>query len=120
MPATILVIDDDRLNTTLIKFGLKEDNYEVLTASDGQEGLELVKAAAPDLIILDVQMPNMSGFEFIGELKTLAGARTIPVIMLTANETMQDVFFSEGVKDYFVKPVNLPQLKTKVKALLAG
>ena len=118
MSKKILIVDDDRLNTTLIRFSLKEKNYDVVTAENGREGIASVKAHRPDLIILDIQMPQMSGFEFMNELKTLPGASATPVIMLTANENMQDIFLSEGVKGYFVKPVDPPKLQAKIKECL--
>jgi len=120
MAKKILLIDDDRLNTTLLRFAFKEAHYEILTAEDGREGVAAVKRDRPDLIVLDIQMPGMSGFEFMNELKTLPGASDIPVIMLTANENMQDIFFSEGVKGYFVKPVEPPALLAKVRSLIGA
>lgn len=114
----MLLVDDDRLNVTLIRFACREARFEVVTAADGREGLEAVRRESPDLIVLDIQMPNMSGFEFINELKTLPGGALIPVIMLTANANMQDVFLSEGVKGYFVKPVDPPKLLARILALL--
>ena len=114
----ILIVDDDRLNTTLIRFSLKDAHYDVMTAHDGCEGIAAVKERNPDLIILDIQMPEMSGFEFMNELKTLPGASGTPVIMLTANAEMQDSFLSEGVKAYFVKPVDMPKLLVKIKECL--
>ncbi len=114
----VLIIDDDRLSITLLKFTLKEKRYDVTVAGDGVEGLKAVAEQKPDIIILDVQMPNMSGFEFMNELKSLAEGRNIPVIMLTSNENMQDMFFSEGVKGYFVKPVNPVQLEAKIRQVL--
>ena len=120
MSKTVLVVDDDRLNTTLVKFALKEARYSVVTAIDGREALEAVRNARPDLIILDIQMPQMSGFEFMNELKSLPSGGDIPVIMLTANENMQDIFFSEGVKGYFVKPVDTVALLSKVKAVVGA
>ena len=118
MPKKILIIDDDRLSVTLIRFALKERRYEVESAEDGVLGLEAVKRFAPDLIVLDVQMPNMSGFEFMNELKTIPGGAAIPVIMLTANDNMQDMFYAEGVKGYFVKPIEPPKLEAKIRAVL--
>ncbi len=117
MPKKILLVDDDRLNITLVQFSLKA-RYDVVSALDGREGIEAVKRERPDLIVLDVQMPKMSGFEFMSELKGLPGGSGIPVIMLTANENMQDLFFCEGVKGYFVKPVNPEKLETKIKECL--
>ena len=115
MAHKILVVDDDKINITLVKFALAEQKYDVVVAEDGEQGLEQVKEENPDLIILDVQMPNMNGYEFMGELKELQGMEATPVLMLTANETMEDVFKLEGVKGYFVKPVDLPELIEKIK-----
>jgi len=118
VPHKILVVDDERITVALVKFGLAEQRYEVIVANDGDEGIEKVKSQKPDLIILDVQMPTMNGYEFMTELKKIQGVETTPVVMLTANETMQDVFRLEGVKGYFVKPVDLPLLKRKIQEVL--
>ncbi|MBF0620171.1 MAG: response regulator [Candidatus Omnitrophica bacterium] len=118
MPKKILLVDDDRLNITLIQFGLKEKRYDVVTAADGAEGLECVRQERPDLIVLDVQMPRMGGFEFMNELKSVSGGADIPVLMLTANENMQELFLSEGVKGYFVKPVDPVKLEAKIRQVL--
>ncbi|MBF0479581.1 MAG: response regulator [Candidatus Omnitrophica bacterium] len=115
MPHKILLVDDDRVNTALIKFGLAEHGYTIITAADGEQGLASVEKDKPDLIVLDVLMPKMNGFEFMNELKRMQGFDITPVIMLTANETMEDVFRLEGVKGYFVKPINdLNALQQKI------
>ena len=114
MAHKILLVDDDQINIAIVKFGLAERRYEVIVAQDGEEGLTKVAGEKPDLIVLDVQMPKMNGYEFMAELKHIQGFTTTPVIMLTANETMQDVFQVEGVKDYFVKPVKIASLIQKV------
>lgn len=118
MPKNILIVDDDRLNTALIKFGLKDKGYHVLEAKNGREGIALLQSERPDLVVLDIQMPEMSGFEFMNELKTLPWAGGIPVIILTSNDSMRDVFLSEGVKGYFVKPVDLLRLEAKIRECL--
>ena len=120
MSKKILIVDDDRMCLTLIRFALKEQLYEVESAEDGLQGLEAVKTFRPDLIVLDVQMPKMSGFEFISEMKTIPGANTIPVIMLTANENMHDVFLGEGAKDYFVKPIDPPRILARIRECLGS
>ncbi len=114
MAHKILIVDDEKINIAIVKFGLAEQRYEVSVANDGLEGLECVKKLKPDLIILDVQMPNMNGYEFMAELKLIEHIIPPPVLMLTANETMQDVFHLEGVKGYFVKPVELKKLIKKI------
>ncbi len=118
MTHKILIVDDERTTVALVKFGLAGQGYEVITANDGQEALTKVEAENPDLIVLDVQMPNMSGYEFMGELKQRQGIETTPVIMLTANETMQDIFKLEGVKGYFVKPVDISKLVENIEKCL--
>ena len=118
MSHKILIVDDDRLNTALVKFGLAEQYYEVREAADGRKALEIIRSWTPDLIVLDVLMPNMNGYEFIGELKAMQGADLTPVIMLTANETMEDMFKLEGVREYFVKPVDLKSLLASIKKYL--
>lgn len=118
MPHKILLVDDDRLNIALVKFALADQRYDVDVAKDGEEGLTKLGIFKPDLIVLDVQMPNMSGFEFMAEIKKLNLNPQIPVIMLTANETMEDIFRLEGVQGYFVKPVNLERLIETIKGCL--
>lgn len=114
MAHKILLIDDERVNVALIKFGLAGNRYDVIEAVDGIEGLAKVNEENPDIIILDVMMFNMNGYEFMGELKALQGFQTTPVIMLTANETMEEMFKDEGVKAYFVKPVMIGELVAKI------
>ncbi|HPN88421.1 MAG TPA: response regulator [Candidatus Omnitrophota bacterium] len=118
MPHKILVVDDERVSLSLIKFGLAGERYNIIMAHDGQEALQKVEDEKPDLIILDVQMPNMNGYEFMQELKQKQGIKTTPVIMVTSNETMEDLFLLEGVKAYFVKPVKLAELIEKVRQCL--
>lgn len=115
MPRKILIVDDDRLNTTLLEFSLRGKGYEVALAKDGHEALKALAAERPDMIILDIQMPNMNGFEFMNHLQGKPEGK-IPVLMLTANDTMQDVFFMEGVRGYLVKPVNMKLLEEKISA----
>jgi CheY-like chemotaxis protein len=114
----VLVVDDDKMNTTMIRSILK-DRYDVVTAQNGRQGIEAVKKERPDLVILDVQMPEMSGFEFMNEIKTLPDGNTIPVILLSADEDMQELFYCDGVIGYFVKPVNTEELEAKIKGCLA-
>lgn len=118
MSHKILIVDDERVNTALVKFGLSENHYEVSHAICGVDALKFLKEQAPDLIILDIMMPQMNGYEFMAELKMLQGVQTTPVIMLTANANMEDLFRMEGVKGYFVKPVDMGLLVAKIKELL--
>jgi len=99
----VLVVDDDLTNTKLIESFLQSEGYEVIVAHDGEEGLKKLKSR-PDLIVLDVQMPVMDGYEFILEKKNIEGANQIPVIVLTAREGMVDMFKVEGAREYLIKP----------------
>ncbi len=118
MPVNILIVDDDRLSTTLIRFALKQHDYTVESAEDGAQALEMLGRFKPALIVLDVHMPRMSGFEFMSELKRIPGGSAIPVIMLTTNDNMQDIFFAEGVKGYLVKPVDPLKLEAVIRDAL--
>ncbi|HBR15345.1 MAG TPA: two-component system response regulator [Candidatus Omnitrophica bacterium] len=118
MAHKILVVEDEKINISLLRFALREQEYDVAVASNGEEGLEKVKDAKPDLIILDIVMPGMDGYEFMEELHKIQGGRDIPVIVVTGNETMEDVFHLEGVKGYFIKPVSLTDLVVKIKECL--
>jgi len=117
----ILIVDDDKVVVEVIKKILVGQNYEVATAYDGKEGIEKVKSEKPDLIILDIRMPSMNGYEFMRTLRSeLANADgpMVPVIVLTAIEKMEKVFKAEGAKGYLVKPVDPPVLLAEIEGLL--
>ena len=121
VPKKILVIDDEQVVVEVVKAALTKRNYEVFTAGDGKEGLELVKSVHPDLILLDIVMPLMNGYEFMRALKglkVLEGQPMTPVIVITAKEEMKDLFKFEGAKEYLVKPVESSTLIQKVEELL--
>lgn len=115
MPHKILVVDDEKVSLSLVKFGLTANHYDVVTATDGDIGLEKLKEEKPDLVVLDVGLPNLNGYEFMQELKSLDDVSQTPVIVLTANETMEDVFKLEGIKKYYVKPVDIAELVGCIK-----
>src|SRR3989338_1841917 len=103
MNKKILVIDDEPEMTELLKSRLESQSYEIITAHDGEEGLEKARYEKPDLIILDVLMPKMDGYTFVRELKVEEATKGIPVIVLTAKRRMQDLFKLEGIHDYILK-----------------
>ena len=115
MPKKILVIDDDPTLIKMIVPFLESHGFRVLTAADGEEGIAILKAGLPDLIILDVQMPRMNGYTFIFEMKKISGTKNIPIIVLTAKEGMAEIFKVEGVKEYVTKPFNAEALLAHVK-----
>ncbi|MBU0571081.1 MAG: response regulator [Candidatus Omnitrophica bacterium] len=116
----ILVVDDETNLVKAIEIRLKQANYEVLTAGDGIEGLEKAKKERPDLILLDVLMPGMDGYQTLVELKALDETKSIPVVMLTAKGQVEDVVTAQGMgaDDYVVKPYNFIILLEKIRNLL--
>ena len=119
MPKKILAVDDERHIVRLVEVNLQRAGYEVVTAYDGREALEKVKAENPDLVVLDVMMPYMDGFEVLKNLKADPVTAEIPVIMLTAKAQDADVFrgWQSGVDCYLTKPFNPMELLTFVKRI---
>lgn len=115
---TILVIDDDPDIRGMLQMILEEQGYHVLTAPDGQAGLQRAISDLPDLVIVDMMMPKMSGFVVLERIKQ-SNQLTMPVIMLTANESEQQRAFAEflGVDAYLNKPIGTRQLLDKLKIL---
>ena len=110
MTKKILVVDDDIAAQKILQAFLVSKGFEVETAADGLAGLEKMRQARPDLVVLDVMMPRMDGYGFVLEMKKDAKFRNVPVIVLTAREMMRDVFMQEGIKDYVVKPYDPEEL----------
>ena len=119
MPRKILTVDDEKHIVRLIQVNLERQGYEVVTASDGREALEKVDAERPDLVILDVMMPYMDGFEVLQYMKRNPSTRDIPVIMLTAKAQDADVFkgWQSGVDCYLTKPFNPMELISFVQRI---
>lgn len=119
MPRKILAVDDEKHIVRLIQVNLERHGYEVVTAYDGREALQKVDEERPDLVILDVMMPYMDGFEVLQNLKRNPGTRDIPVIMLTAKAQDADVFkgWQSGVDCYLTKPFNPMELISFVQRI---
>ena len=115
----ILVVDDERHIVRLVQVNLERAGYQVVTAFDGKEALKKVDAEKPNLIVLDVMMPHMNGFETLKRLRANAATKSIPVIMLTAKAQDADVFrgWASGVDCYLTKPFNPMELLTFVKRI---
>ncbi len=117
--AKILVVDDDKSNVALLQALLTSKGHEVLTATDGKEGLSVARAEKPDLIILDVMMPVMDGFTVSGILFQDPAMRTIPVLILTAQGHTRNIFeLVPNVRFYMQKPFDPQDLLEKVRLLL--
>src|SRR4028119_2269393 len=122
MAKKILAVDDERHIVRLVQINLLKEGYDVVTASNGREALEQVAKEHPDLVIMDVMMPEMGGFEALKALKAEDATATIPVIMLTAKAQDADVFqgWKSGADLYLTKPFNPQELLTFVKRILQG
>jgi two-component system alkaline phosphatase synthesis response regulator PhoP len=119
MPKKILAVDDERHIVRLIQVNLERAGYEVVSAFDGKEGLEKVDSEQPDLIVLDVMMPYMDGFEVVQCLKKNPETRDIPIILLSAKRQDADVFrgWQSGCDCYLTKPFNPMELIAIVKMI---
>jgi two-component system alkaline phosphatase synthesis response regulator PhoP len=118
--STVLIVDDNAQNLELLVAYLEPMGCQMATATDGLEALSFVDNQQPDLILLDVMMPKMSGFEVCKKLKGDPATRTIPIIMVTALNELGDVErgVESGTDDFLSKPVNKLELQTRVKSLL--
>ena len=116
----ILVIEDERDIQKVLDYNLHAAGYEVLTAGKGQDGLQVARAHRPDLIILDLMLPDLSGTEVCKILKAEAGTKAIPVLMLTARgeEVDRVVGFELGADDFVVKPFSVRELTLRIQAIL--
>ena len=114
----ILIIDDEADLVTMLRTRLEANHFKVIVAKNGREGLLEWKKHSPDLIILDVSMPEMDGYTFIQEFKSINGLKDVPIIVLTAKSHMKDIFKIEGVKDYIIKPFDKTELLAKINRAL--
>ena len=119
-PRTIMVVDDNPDIITIVKTILEGKGYNVLSASSGQELLSLLNNQKPDLIILDIMMPEMDGLEVLGRLKGVTETASIPVILLTAKVQYEDVLggYKLGADYYITKPFTSTQLVNGINLLL--
>ena len=113
----ILVVDDEALLVKGIRFNLQNEGYEVITGSDGLEAVNAVRDQSPDLVVLDVMMPNMDGMTACSKIREFSD---VPIILLTAKTDDMDKLmgFDQGADDYLTKPFNILELKARIRALL--
>lgn len=122
MNARILVVDDEPDVRTLCKINLEYEGYEVIEASDGLSALDLIGKEHPDLVILDIMMPEMDGWQVLEKLKSEEGTVSIPVVLLTAkaDEASQLRGWEKGAADYLTKPFSPIALSRYVERVLSG
>ena len=113
----ILIVDDEELLVKGIRFNLQNEGYETVTGCDGLEAVELAQCEKPDLILLDVMMPNMDGLTACARIRAFSD---VPIILLTAKTDDMDKLmgFDNGADDYITKPFNILELKARIRALL--
>jgi two-component system cell cycle response regulator DivK len=116
----ILIVDDKATSRELLHTVLERQGYAISEAANGQEALEKVRAEAPDLVLLDLQMPIRNGYEVLGELREDAAYATLPVIALTASAMQGDreKALAAGFTGYLAKPVTLSHLREEIQRLL--
>ena len=118
----ILLVEDNEMNRDMLKRRLERRGYRVFVAVDGRQGLAMAQSEAPDLILMDMSLPELDGWEAARRLKSDARLAGIPLIALTAHAMAGDreKAMQAGCNDYDTKPVDLPRLLEKIEALLGG
>ena len=119
-PARVLIVDDERHNRDLIEVMLAAEGFQLVQAASGEEALAAIARQRPDLILLDVMMPGMSGYEVAAKIKASATTKSIPIIMVTAldNREAKMLGLSAGAEDFLTKPVDRAELSVRVRNLL--
>ena len=118
----ILLVEDNEMNRDMLSRRLERKGFQVVLAVDGKEGVEMAAAHAPDLVLMDMSLPVLDGWEATRRLKAEPATRHIPVIALTAHAMSGDRerALAAGCDDYDTKPIELPRLLGKIEALLGG
>lgn len=121
MAKKILVIEDDPATQRLVEYTLKQEGYEVITAANGQDGTRQATGESPDLVILDVMLPGLDGFEVCYQLRAEPGTAKLPILMFTAKaqEIDKDTGIRVGADDYLAKPAAPEEIVNRVAKLLA-
>jgi DNA-binding response OmpR family regulator len=117
---TILVVEDDQTLRETLAYNLQEDGYSVLTAEDGERGLDLIRSRKPDLVVLDIMLPRLDGLAVTRMVRKDADVASIPIIMLTARGTQGDkmVGLDSGADDYVTKPFGVGEFLARIRAVL--
>jgi len=116
----LLLVEDNEMNRDMLTRRLKRKGYEVVTAVDGQQALDMARSEAPDLILMDLSLPVLDGWEATRRLKAAEETRAIPVLALTAHALAEEreAALAAGCDDYDTKPVDLSRLLGKIEALV--
>jgi len=116
----ILLVEDNEMNRDMLTRRLQRKGYELVIAADGKEAVRKAQLQTPDLILMDIRLPVMDGWEAMRRIKTVPETQSIPIIALTANAMAGDMekCMDAGCDDYDTKPIDLPRLLEKMQALL--
>jgi CheY-like chemotaxis protein len=116
----VLLVEDNEMNRDMLSRRLQRNGYEVVIALDGEEAVRMAQSQAPDLILMDIRLPVMDGWEAMRRIKIMPETRSIPIIALTAHAMAGDMgkCMDAGCDDYDIKPIDLPRLLEKMQALL--
>jgi CheY-like chemotaxis protein len=120
--AKILVVEDNEMNRDMLSRRLERRGYEVIVAVDGEEGVARAKAESPDLVLMDMSLPVLDGWEATQQLKATPETKSIPIVALTAHAMSGDreKALEAGCDDFDTKPIDLPRLLGKIESLLGG
>ena len=117
----ILVVDDNPSSRELVKFALElEPEYQIEEAADGHDAISRIRRELPDLILMDIQMPEMDGYETLRQIRATPSCKLVPVVAITAFAMLDDrqKAFEAGFDGYFAKPINIAALRTQIDSLL--
>ncbi len=116
----ILIIDDSAVNNVLLENVLEDQNYEVIIAFNGNDAFKAIDKNIPDLILLDIMMPDMDGYKILEELKLKENTKQIPVIMVSAKSDSLDIdkAMELGAVDYIIKPINIKTILEKIQGYI--
>ena len=116
----ILIVDDEEDIQKLLKIRLEQEGFIVLIAGDGEEGIRLSELEMPDLIILDIMMPNIDGYSCLKEIRRIQKTKNVPILMMSGKEEekVRDLFAFQKISGYLEKPFELDNLVTKAKEIL--
>lgn len=119
-PRKILLVDDSETVLLMERMILKKEPYQLITAKNGMEGVEKALETKPDLILMDVVMPEMNGFEAVRWLRERDATRSVPIVMVTtqAEADSMEAGYESGCSDYITKPIDSTELLTKVRSIL--
>ena len=119
-PRKILLVDDSETVLLMERMILKKEPYQLITAKNGMEGVEKALEIKPDLILMDVVMPEMNGFEAVRWLRQQDATRSVPIVMVTtqAEAKSMEAGYESGCSDYITKPIDCTELLTKVRSIL--